>query len=137
MADVVKFATEWPNYLYIATALASGTMLIWPALRRSGGSSVSPHEATLMINRRDALVLDLRSAEDFRKAHIINARNLPVAELESRSGELHKHRTKPVIVCDEGLRSGAATLRKLGFEEVYTLSGGVAAWQQAGLPVEK
>lgn len=140
MADVnvVKFVTEWPNYLYIATAAVSGTMLVWPAFRRSGGSSVTPQDAILMINRQDAVVLDVRSAEEFGKGHVINARNVPLAQLDGRAGELQKHRAKPVIVCEDGVRaSGAAALRKLGFEKVYTLSGGVAAWQQAGLPVEK
>ena len=140
MADVnlVKFVTEWPNYLYIATALVSGTMLVWPAFRRTGGSAVSPQDATLMINRHDAVVLDARSPEEFGKGHIINARNVPLAQLEGRAGELQKHKAKPIIVCDDGLRaSAAASLRKMGFEKVYTLSGGIAAWQQAGLPVEK
>jgi rhodanese-related sulfurtransferase len=140
MADVniVKFATEWPNYLYIATALVSGAMLVWPVVRRgAGGSAVSPQEATLMINRQDALVIDIRSADDFGKAHILNARNIPLAQLESRAAELNKLKAKPVLVCEGGARSGAAALRKVGFEKVYTIAGGLAAWQQAGLPVEK
>lgn len=136
--NIVKFATEWPNYLYIATALASGAMLVWPVVRRgAGGSAVSPQEATLMINRQDALVIDIRSADDFGKAHILNARNMPLAQLESRAAELNKYKAKPVIVCEDGARSGAAALRKAGFEKVYMLAGGIAAWQQAGLPVEK
>jgi rhodanese-related sulfurtransferase len=139
VVNVVKFVTEWPNYLYIATALVSGGMLIWPAVRRgTSGSAVSPHDATLMINRHDALVLDVRSAEEFGKGHVLNARNVPLAQLEGRAGELQKHKAKPVIVCEDGVRSSAAAaLRKIGFEKVYTLSGGLAAWQQAGLPVEK
>jgi rhodanese-related sulfurtransferase len=141
MADVnvLKFATEWPNYLYIATALVSGAMLVLPAVRRGGGgSAVSPQDATLMINRQDALVLDMRPAEEFGKGHILNARNVPLAQLEGRTGELQKYKAKPVIVCEDGARSGAAAaLRKLGFENVYTLAGGLPAWQQAGLPTEK
>src|SRR5581483_5275238 len=136
--SVVKFVTEWPNYLYIATALVSGTMLVWPAFRRTGGSSVTPQDATLMMNRQDAVVLDLRGADEFGKGHVINARNVPLAQLEGRAGELQRYKSKPVIVCEDGVRaSGAAALRKMGFGQVYTLSGGVAAWQQAGLPVEK
>jgi rhodanese-related sulfurtransferase len=137
--NIVKFATEWPNYLYIATALASGGMLLWPMLRRgAGGAAVSPQEATLMINRRDALVLDVRSAEDFGKGHVLNARNVPLAQLDRRAAELQKYKAKPVIVCEDGARAGATgVLRKMGFEQVYTLAGGVPAWQQAGLPVER
>jgi rhodanese-related sulfurtransferase len=136
--DIVKFATEWPNYLYIATALVSGGMLVWPVLRRgAGGAAVSPQEATLMINRQDALVLDVRGAEEFGRGHVLNARNVPLAQLDGRAGELQKYKAKPVIVCEDGRSGAVAALRKMGFEQVHTLAGGVAAWQQAGLPVEK
>jgi rhodanese-related sulfurtransferase len=140
MADVnvIKFVTEWPNYLYIATAIVSGAMLVWPVVRRGTGGSVSPQEATLMINRQDAVVLDARAAEEFGKGHVLNARNVPLAQLEGRTGELQKYKAKPVIVCEDGTRSSAAAvLRKMGFEKVYTLAGGLGAWQQAGLPVER
>jgi rhodanese-related sulfurtransferase len=135
--NLFKFATD--NAFMIAVAFVSGAMLIWPVLRRgAGGLAVSPQDATLMINRQDALVLDVRSPEDFGKGHILNARNLPLAQLEGRAGELQKLKTRPVIVCEDGVRSSAAAaLRKLGLEKVYTLAGGLAAWQQAGLPVEK
>jgi rhodanese-related sulfurtransferase len=140
MADVnlAKFVGD--NIFLIGVALVSGGMLVWPALRRGGrgGPSVSPQDATLMINRQDALVLDVRSAEDFGKGHILNARNVPLSQLEGRAGELHKHKARPVIVCEDGARSSAAgVLRKMGLEKVYVLSGGLSAWQQAGLPVEK
>jgi rhodanese-related sulfurtransferase len=135
--NFIKFASE--NLFLIAVALVSGAMLLWPAMRRgAGGSAVSPQDATLMINRQDALVLDVRKPEDFGRGHVLNARNVPLAQLEDRAGELQKHKAKPVIVCEEGGRSSAAAaLRKIGFENVYVLAGGVAAWQQAGLPVEK
>jgi rhodanese-related sulfurtransferase len=143
MADVniVKFATEWPNYLYIATAVVSGTMLILPMVRRGAtGATVTPQEATLMMNRQDAVVLDVREQEQFQKSHILHARNVPLSRFEDAAGELQKLKAKPVIVaCETGSRSGkaAAMLRKSGFEKVHTLAGGLAAWQQAGLPVEK
>jgi rhodanese-related sulfurtransferase len=135
--NLLKFATD--NILLIGVALVSGAMLVWPAVRRgAGGASISPQDATLMINRQDALVVDVRSSEDFGKGHILNARNVPLSQIESRAAELQKHKAKPVIVCEDGARSSAAgALRKIGFEKVYTLAGGLAAWQQAGLPVEK
>jgi len=143
MADVniVKFVTEWPNYLYIATAVVSGTMLVLPMVRRgAGGATVSAQEATLMMNRMDAVVLDVREQQEYQKGHIIHARNAPLSRLETQTGELQKLRTKPVIVaCENGSQSGraASMLRKQGFEKVHTLAGGLAAWRQAGLPVEK
>jgi rhodanese-related sulfurtransferase len=129
------------NIILILVAFVSGAMLIWPYVRRSaGGPWVSTLEATQLINRNDALVLDVREAPEFAKGHILGAKNLPLAELERRAGELGKHKAKPVIVhCESGNRAtgAAATLRRLGFADVYSLAGGFSAWQQAGLPVVK
>jgi rhodanese-related sulfurtransferase len=141
MAEVnlIKFVGD--NIFLVAVAFVSGAMLIWPAVRRaSGGASVSTLQATLLMNQQNALVLDVRDAAEYEKGHMLNARNIPLGELEARSAELEKHKAKPVIVvCDTGNRSGraAAALRKNGFERVFTLGGGIGAWQQAGLPVEK
>jgi rhodanese-related sulfurtransferase len=129
------------NIFLIVIALVSGGMLLWPLLRKgTGGPWVNTLQATQMMNRDDAVVLDLRPAAEFASGHILGARNLPLAELEKRAGELDKHKAKPLIVhCAEGNRSGAGAslLRKRGFANVVNLTGGYAAWQQAGLPVEK
>lgn len=135
----MKFVTD--NILLIVIALASGTMLIWPLLRRGGGGpAVNTLEATQMINRQDALVLDVREQAEYAQAHILNSRGLPMSQLEARAGDLDKFKDKAVIVyCATGSRSNAvvAALRKRGFSNVFNLSGGFAAWQQAGLPVQK
>jgi rhodanese-related sulfurtransferase len=129
------------NIFLVVIALVSGGMLLWPLVRKgAGGPWVNTLQATQLMNREDALVVDLRPAADFAGGHILGARNLPLAELEKRAGELDRHKAKPVIVHDgDGSRSGGgvALLRKLGFGRVVNLSGGYAAWQQAGLPVEK
>ena len=129
------------NWALVLIACVSGGMLIWPLLRKgTGGPWVNTLQATQLMNREDALVIDLRPAADFAKGHILGARNLPLAELEKRAGELDKHKAKPVILhCADGNRAGdgVALLRKNGFASVVNLSGGYAAWQQAGLPVDK
>ena len=129
------------NIFIIVIALVSGGMLLWPFLRRgAGGPWVNTLAATQLINRSDAIVVDLRSAEDFAKGHILGARNIPLADLERRSAELDKHKAKPVILhCGDGSRAGGAVaaLRKKGFDSVHNLAGGFTAWQQAGLPIEK
>jgi rhodanese-related sulfurtransferase len=129
------------NWALVAIAAVSGGMLLWPLLRvGSGGPWVNTLQATQLMNREDALVIDLRPAAEFAKGHILGAKNLPLAELEKRAFELDKHKSKPVILhCADGNRSGngAALLRKNGFASVVNLTGGFAAWQQAGLPVEK
>lgn len=135
----MKFVSE--NILYIAMAAVSGFMLLMPYLRRGGGGpAASPSEATLLINRQDALVLDVREPAAYASAHILNARNIPLKQLDERAGELAKFKEKPVIVhCDTGVTSGAAlaVLKKHGFNNVFNLRGGFGAWKQAGLPVEK
>ena len=129
------------NIFLVVIALVSGGMLLWPLLRKgTGGPWVNTLQATQMMNREDALVLDRRPAAEFASGHILGARNLPLADLERRAGELDKHKSKPVIVhCADGNRAGSAValLRRNGFANVVNLSGGYAAWQQAGLPVEK
>ena len=129
------------NIFLILVAFASGAMLVWPAVRgRAGGAAVSVTDATRLINREDALLVDVREAEEFAKGHILGARNIPLAQLEARVGELEKHKAKPVIVhCETGNRSRGAqsTLRAKGFERAVNLAGGYVAWKQAGMPVEK
>jgi rhodanese-related sulfurtransferase len=136
--NLVKFVGD--NILLVATALFSGGMLLWPVLRRDGGGSVSTLQATLLMNQPNALVLDVRDAAEYGKGHLLNARNIPLAELDVRASEVEKFKAKPVLlVCDTGQRSGkaAAALRRQGFKQAVSLGGGVGAWQQAGLPLEK
>ena len=135
----MKFVLD--NIFLIAVAFVSGAMLVWPLVRRgAGGPSVNTLEATQMINRQDALMLDVREQAEFAQSHILNARGLPLSQIEARFGDIEKFKDKPIIVyCASGNRSGAAAaaLRKHGFSSVFKLSGGFGAWQQAGLPVQK
>ena len=137
----MEFFLKTPNVYYVIGALVSGGMLLWPLLRKgAGGPWVNTLEATQLMNRDDALVVDLRAADEYAKGHILGARNVPLADLPRRAGELEKYKSKPVIVhCGDGNRAGGAValLRRSGFANVVNLRGGYAAWQQAGLPVEK
>jgi len=129
------------NIFLVAIAFVSGAILIWPLLRRgAGGPSVNTLEATQMINRQDALVLDVREQAEYAQSHILNARGLPLSQLDARIGDLEKYKDKPLIVycaTDNRSNSAVATLKKRGFSNVVSLSGGFAAWQSAGLPVQK
>jgi len=131
----VDFVTE--NIVLIVIAFASGAMLLWPMLQgRAAGPSLDTLGATRLINDTHAIVLDVREPAEFAAGHLPNARNIPIAELDKRAGELAAG--KPVLVCcASGSRSGraAAVLRKAGHEQVFNLAGGIQAWRQAGLPV--
>ena len=136
----MKFIQE--NILLIAVAFVSGAMLLWPYVRRVGaGAGVSTAQATQLINREDALVLDVRDPGEFGAGHILGAKNLPLSRIDAGGAEIAaKRKDKPVIVyCDTGNRAAkaAAALKSQGFAKVVSLSGGLGAWQQAGLPVEK
>ena len=135
----MKFVLD--NIGWILAAFVSGGMLLWPLARRgAGGPWVSTLQATQLINREDALVIDVRDADAYAKGHILGAKSVPLADLARRAGDLEKHKSKAVIVsCQNGDRSSAAaaTLRQNGFSRVHPLNGGFAAWQHAGLPVEK
>ncbi|HEX5093332.1 MAG TPA: rhodanese-like domain-containing protein [Burkholderiales bacterium] len=129
------------NILLVAAAVGSGAMLLWPLVRgAAGGASVSLLEATQLINRQDALVLDVREAAQYAEGHILGARSLPIADLARRAGELEKFKNRPLIVaCDSGNTSQRAVreLRARGFANAVSLSGGFRAWLQGGLPMEK
>jgi rhodanese-related sulfurtransferase len=130
------------NMVLLGAVIVSGGMLVWPLIGRlmRPGQEVGPTQAVQLINRRDAVVLDVRDAADYKSGHITNARHVPEGELDSRARELEKMKSRPIIVsCARGNRSAnvAARLRKRGFGEVVSLRGGLSAWQQANMPLEK
>jgi rhodanese-related sulfurtransferase len=135
----LAFLTDPLNLALIAAALVSGGLLLWPLLRDSGaGGSLTTLAATQLINARHAQVVDVRAAEEFAAGSVPSARNIPLADVVKRAGELRKDR--PVLlVCNQGRMAvrAAQQLRAGGIGEVYVLAGGVAAWRDAGLPIRK
>ncbi|MFC5429499.1 rhodanese-like domain-containing protein [Paraburkholderia sp.] len=136
----MTFFTNYINLVLIAIVLISGGLLLWPTLSRGGRRGVSAAEATQLINRRNAVVIDLRSADDFAKGHLPSARQIAFGELEAKVGQFVKNKSNPVLlVCQTGQQSHKAlrVVKDAGFAEVHVLDGGVNAWQQAGMPVVK
>jgi rhodanese-related sulfurtransferase len=126
----------------VALFVASGVMLVWPEVSRLMGSSseIGTLDATRLINQGSTLVLDVGDDKEFAAGHMPRARNIPVRDLAGRLEEIAKFREKTVIVSARNNAQGAAAVRALkraGFKTVYQLKGGLAAWQQASLPVEK
>ena len=136
----MEFITN--NALLIGLALGSGIMLIWPlVLGGAGGvANLAPGEAVILINRSNALVLDVRGDAEFAAGHITDARHIPLAKLAERIKELEKFKDKPILVnCQSGVQTGKACdiLRKHEFTKVHNLQGGLNAWIAAKLPVVK
>ena len=131
------------NIALVALFLASGVMLLWPEIQRIGGGSdeLGTLEATRLMNQGPHLVLDVSENAEYAAGHLPKARNIPVKELSTRLEEIGKYKDKPVLVVTAKgpARQGAAArfLKRSGFNSVYQLKGGTAAWAQASLPVEK
>lgn len=130
---------NWPLVLVF---VASGAMLLWPLLQRRFAlvREIGTLDATRLINAEDPLVLDVREPKEFSGSRLPNALHIPLSQLKDRGAELAKFAARPVIVyCDRGLRGGAAAaaLERLGFKRVQSLRGGLRAWKDAGLPMQK
>jgi rhodanese-related sulfurtransferase len=136
-AQLLEFVTNhWPLFLALVVVLA---LLAYNLVVGEKGS-VDAAAATDLINHNDAVVIDVRPAADFAKGHIINAHNIPMNGFKNQIGALQKFKDGPVVVtCRSGSQSSIACglLRKVGFEQVYNLRGGVLAWQNANLPLTR
>lgn len=123
----------------VALVLISGGFLLLPALQPRG-KRASALQVTQIINRGKSTVVDVRTAEEFAAGHLRDAKNIPLADLATRIGELEKSKGRSVVVvCQTGARSDKAVrqLAAAGFDDVVSLDGGLTAWQAAGLPVAK
>ena len=128
------------NWMLIAVALVSGGMLLMPMLTGGGGAGLTPAAAVQLINREKAVVIDVCQPEEFAAGHVVGAKSIPLAELEAKLPGAVKNKATPlVMVCASGARArrAVAVARKLGFEQVDVLVGGMKSWRDANLPVEK
>lgn len=105
-----------------------------------GFKTLRPAEATALINRENALVIDLRAIADFEKGHIPGSKNVLMSQFDPENKQLAPAKALPVVlVCKTGqsANDAAKRLRKAGFSQVFVLDGGIAGWQQADLPLVK
>jgi rhodanese-related sulfurtransferase len=104
-------------------------------------SVLTPAGLTLLINRESPLLIDLSALADFEKMHVPGAKHVPMSQFDPENKDLAKARELPVVVMDKDGRGNSVKasqrLVKAGFTKVYSLSGGVLAWQQAQLPLAK
>jgi rhodanese-related sulfurtransferase len=137
IGSFVKFILD--HIFVVAIVVLSGGALLWPALRPSGRRATAL-QVTQLINRGKTTIVDVRNSDEFAAGHLRDAKNIPLADLSSRIGELDKSKTRTVVVlCQSGVRSDKAVrqLAAAGFEDVVSLEGGLSAWQAAGLPLTK
>ena len=130
------------NIWLVIIAVTSGVLFIWPTVAKlfSRAREVGVADAVLMINRKDAAIVDVREPSEFKAGHIPNARNIPAGQVKERSKDFEKLKGRPILlVCQSGSRSAQiyGELAGLGFVDVAGLAGGMGAWQAANMPVEK
>lgn len=140
LPELIAFASRHP---YLSLGLAGLTVaLVYNEVSGlfRGYKGLQPAGLTALVNRDNALVVDLRPSADFEKGHIPGAKNVQMSQFDPENKQLAAARALPVVlVCKAGQASADAAkrLRKAGFEHVYVLDGGIGAWQQAGLPLAK
>ena len=127
------------NWLLIAIALFSGTMLLVPMLKGARQGGVSPSQVVQLMNREKAVLVDVREPSEFKASHVAGSRNVPLADLEKRLPDMVKNKALPlVLVCAKGARATQALgqVQKMGYQQAQVLQGGLAAWKEANLPTQ-
>ena len=113
-------------------------LLITERLR--AGKTLTPQQAVMMLNKEDAIVVDVRDKKDMTEGSIRGAHHIPLSKLKEKATELEKFKDKVIIIADKmGQHSGMAvkTLAAAGYKNVQRLSGGMVEWRNANLPVSK
>lgn len=128
------------NWYLIVLALVTGGLLAWPMVSRGGAGGLSAAQAVQLINREKAVVVDVCEAAEYAAGHVGGAKSVPLSQFKERLPQVVKNKGVPlVLVCASGLRARRAVgmARQLGYEKAQALTGGLAAWREASLPVEK
>ncbi|WCM94257.1 rhodanese-like domain-containing protein [Acidovorax sp. NCPPB 2350] len=128
------------NWYLVLIALASGTMLLLPVFREATGGSLTAARAVQLINREKAVVVDVSEPDEFAAGHVGGAKSVPLGQFEERLPQVVKNKSVPlVLVCAKGARAqrAVAMAKKLGYENAQALAGGLKAWKEASMPVEK
>lgn len=128
-------------YLFVALGVILFLLVAGPVSQQMHGiKNVNVAQTVQLLNRENAVVVDVCEPKEFSAGHVPNAINLPLGSLKDRLREIEKHKNRPIVVsCRSGNRSlkGAVLLRKHGFPTVYNLAGGLLAWERDNLPLEK
>jgi len=137
-ARLLEFMSNHP-FLFTALGVTVGFLVYTEYNRFVGGvKSVSPYQATQLLNGGEAMFVDVRDDAEFKKGHVLEATNIPLSALDQRLHELEKYKDKDVVLyCDSGMRSqkAGAKLKKSGFSKMHTMAGGLIAWEKSSLPL--
>jgi len=141
MQEYIDFFTNHPTLSLAWVAIA--VLLIHTTVKDkiSGVKTITAQQATLLMNKQDAIVVDVRSKEEFQSGHIVNAKNITLSQIEKGSfSTIENNKQTPIIVvCETGARSASAAskLVKAEFTQVTSLFSGMSGWKSANLPTTK
>ena len=133
----MKFLLD--NWILVLIAATSGALLLWQTFQKSASGGVAASEAVRLINREKGVLVDVSEPAEYAAGHAIGARNVPFGSIDGAK-ELPSNKALPVLlICPTGARAGRAAglLRKAGYQNAQAVAGGLAAWREAGLPVQK
>jgi rhodanese-related sulfurtransferase len=139
MDRILEYLAHHP-WLSLGTVLVAALVGVYELRTRSEGQlSVSPQDLIRLMNQ-GALVLDLRTPEQFQGGHLSGARQMSGEQILKAADTLKKHKEKPVVVYDDTGSLAAAAVRQLtaqGFTQAFALRGGLAAWRADNLPLSR
>lgn len=138
LKQLIEFvAVNWMLVLALVVILA---LIVRSYIGPGSRAGLRPMDAVRLVNHENAVVVDVRTDQEFQAGHILNAIHIPLGAFEARMNELDKYKGRPIVMsCQSGNRSGRAIaiLKKRGFDKIYNLTGGIMAWQNASLPLTK
>lgn len=128
------------NHYILVSLFVAFLLAILILESRRGGAKISAQEAVTLINKDEAVVVDIRDRKEFGEGRITGSVNIPLNSLKSRVAELNKFKDKQIIVADKMGQHSAMAVKQLnaeGFDNVVRLNGGVADWKSSNLPLVK
>ena len=132
--ELINFLIE---HFYFSAPLVVVLILFFISNSKKGGTKISCQSLISLSNQDQALIVDLRSSEDFNSGHITASINIPVNDVSRRSNEIINSTKSVVLVCETGSSSTNAgeTLKKEGLKDIFILRGGINEWKMSNLPL--
>ena len=137
MEQFIEFVS---NNWILSSAWVVLFILLIVSYSKTSSKMIGVQQATMLLNREDAIVVDIRAKADYKKGHIRGSVNIPTNQLDDGAKGLPDDKSKPVIlVCASGVTTGPVSqkLHKLGYDNLHRLQGGIGAWNSENLPLEK
>ena len=143
MQEIIRFIMAHSLlFLILLLVLIAIIKIEWDESHATGGGreAVSPEQAVTLINHEHAVVIDMRSQEEYEQAHVSAALSVPLDKLDSELDALKKYSNKPLIIygiSSKSFEEVKAKLKAKGLQNSFNLVGGLNAWKAASMPISK